>query len=151
MEVEQPQGDPQPGPEVESGPEAQPHEEPAIVEVPQPVEVPERREPREPQAQRNVPQTVNWGTWGNPPANSGGCNNGWRYESTTSTCHADLSNPKADGCRGPHCRITPVNCNQGSRSATEKAELRKLHYWWGGACTDAPAWWGTCPTSKSGC
>ncbi len=62
-EAEQPQGDPQPGnsqPQqrgVEAQPEGQPHEGPAIVEVPQPVEVPERREPREPQAQQNVPQT----------------------------------------------------------------------------------------------
>ncbi len=158
-EAEQPVGDPQPGPEAEQprqrGVEAQPQGTPPTREVEQPRQPEAQEEDAEALAEllrcaqnpadcefaEESPQTVNWGTWGNPPANSGGCNNGWRYESTTSTCHADLSNPKADGCRGPHCRITPINCNQGSRSATEKAELRKLHYWWGGACTDAPSSW----------
>ena len=89
------------------------------------------------------PQTVNWGNWGNPPANQGGCNDGWTYNSESSTCHADLSNPKPNGCLGPHCRIVPVNCNINSRSNAEKLELRRLHYRWGDACTDAPSAWDT--------
>ncbi len=97
------------------------------------------------------PQNVDWGNWGNPPANQGGCNDGWTYNAESSTCHADLTNPKPDGCLGPHCRIVPANCNVNSRSASERAALHDLHYRWGSACTDAPSGWNRCRRTNNRC